>query len=174
MPYPRRLLEEDEQLLFDLHPHWKQLLLPVLLVPLVTGLGSYLVFALPSGSWRPPARVAIVVVGVLVLLRWSLWPYLVWLTTRYVLTTRRVILRRGVFGRTGRDVPLSRVNDVSFSTTLLERILRCGTVTIESAGEHGQVVLPEVPAAELVQRQVLRRAEEESMRVGRSLDAGTS
>jgi uncharacterized membrane protein YdbT with pleckstrin-like domain len=164
MAYPRRLLAEDEQVVLDLHPHWKQLLLPALLVPVVTGVGSYLVFALPSGGWGRPARIVVVVLGVLVLLRWALWPYLVWMTTRYVLTTRRMIVRRGVFGRRGRDVPLSRVNDVSFSTTLLERILRCGTVTIESAGEHGQVVLPEVGDVEHVQREVYRLVEAERQR----------
>jgi uncharacterized membrane protein YdbT with pleckstrin-like domain len=61
-------------------------------------------------------------------------------------------------------VPLSRINDVSFSTTLLERLLRCGTVTIESAGEHGQVVLPEVGDVEHVQREVYRLVEAERQR----------
>ena len=52
-------------------------------------------------------------------------------------------------------------------------MLGCGTLTIESAGEHGQVVLPEVPSVEAVQRQVLRRAEEESLRVSRATDEHT-
>jgi len=107
-----------------------------------------------------------VAVALIVLLRWSLWPYVTWLTTRYVLTNRRVVIRRGVFGRSGRDVPLTRVNDVSFHHSLLDRMLRCGTLTIESAGEHGQVVLPEVPDVELVQREVYRCVEDESRRLG--------
>lgn len=160
MAFPRRLLGEDEEVVLDLHPHWKRLVVPALLVPLVVGLSTYVAFVLPSGSARTPARWAIVVVAAVVLARFSVWPWLRWLTTRYVLTTDRVVIREGVFGRSGRDVPLTRVNDVSFHHSLVERMLGCGTLTIESAGEHGQVVLPEVPRVEQVQREVYRCVEE--------------
>lgn len=159
MPFPRRLLADDEEVVLDLHPHWKRLLIPALLVPVVAGIATYVVFLIPAGDFRAPVRWAIVGVALLVLVRWSLWPYVVWQTTRYVLTTRRIVIRRGVFGRSGRDIPLTRVNDVSFHHSLVERLLRCGTLTIESAGEHGQVVLPEVPDVELVQREVYRCVE---------------
>jgi len=159
VPFPRRLLADDEEVVLDLHPHWKRLLIPALLVPVVAGIATYVVFLIPAGDFRAPVRWAIVGVALLVLVRWSLWPYVVWQTTRYVLTTRRIVIRRGVFGRSGRDIPLTRVNDVSFHHSLVERLLRCGTLTIESAGEHGQVVLPEVPDVELVQREVYRCVE---------------
>ena len=69
------------------------------------------------------------------------------------------MIRQGVFARSGRDVPLTRVNDVSFHHSLIDRLLGCGTLTIESAGEHGQVELPEVPRVEQVQREVYRLVE---------------
>jgi len=166
MPFPSRLLADDEDIVLDLHPHWKQLLLPSLLLPVVVGVASYLLFLVPTGSVRAPLRWAIVAVAVLVLLRFTFWPWISWQTTHYVLTSRRVVIRRGVLGRSGRDIPLTRVNDVSFHHSLFERMLRCGTLTIESAGEHGQVVLPEVPNVELVQLEVYRCVEQESRRVG--------
>jgi uncharacterized membrane protein YdbT with pleckstrin-like domain len=166
MPFPQRLLAEDETIVLDLHPHWKQLVLPSMLLPVIVGITTYLLFLLPSGSLHTPGQWAVVVVAAVVLLRFSVWPWVTWQTTRYVLTTRRVIIRRGVFGRSGRDIPLTRVNDVSFHHTLFERMLRCGTLTIESAGEHGQVVLPEVPNVELTQREVYRCVEEETRRLG--------
>ena len=159
MGFPRRLLGEDEELVLDLHPHWKRLMLPVLLVPVVVGVASYLVFLLPSGSVQTPLRWVVVGLALLVLLRFSAWPWLRWQTTHYVLTTQRVVIRQGVFGRSGRDIPMSRVNDVTFRHSLFERLLRCGTLTIESAGEHGQVELPEVPTVELVQREVYRHVQ---------------
>lgn len=159
MAFPRRLLGEDEEVVLDLHPHWKRLAVPAALVPIVTGVTTYVVFVLPSGSFRTAGRWAVVAVALVVLLRFSVWPWLRWLTTRYVLTTHRVVIREGVFGRRGRDVPLTRVNDVSFHHSLLERMLGCGTLTIESAGEHGQVELPEVPRVERVQREVYRCVE---------------
>ena len=166
MPFPKRLLAEDEDVVLDLHPHWKQLFIPLLLLPVVCGVASYVAFILPDDSARTALRWVIAVVAALILLRFSLWPYLRWQTTHYVLTNRRVVIRQGVFGRSGRDIPLTRVNDVSFRHSLFERVLRCGTLTIESAGEHGQVVLPEVPQVELVQREVYKRVEAEVRRQG--------
>jgi uncharacterized membrane protein YdbT with pleckstrin-like domain len=166
MPFPKRLLAEDEEIVLDLHPHWKQLVVPLLLIPVVCGVASYVAFILPDDSARTALRWVIAVVAALILLRFSLWPYLKWQTTHYVLTTRRVVIRQGVFGRSGRDIPLTRVNDVSFRHSLFERVLRCGTLTIESAGEHGQVVLPEVPQVEAVQREVYKRVEAEVRRQG--------
>jgi len=165
MGYPARLLAADEDVVLDMHPHWKQIVVPALVVPLVVGAASYGAFALPENGARPWLRWAILAVAVVLLLRFSLWPFLRWQTTQYVLTTRRVVIRHGVLSRAGRDIPLTRVNDVSFSHTLFERMLGCGTLTIESAGENGQVVLTEVPRVERVQREVYRCAEEESRRM---------
>src|SRR3954454_14956394 len=164
MAFPTRLLAEDEKVILDLHAHWKALVLPVLLVPILVGAGTYAILALPDNSGRTIERWVVVAIALLLLLRFSLWPFLRWQTTRYVLTTRRVIIRAGVFGRTGRDIPLIRVNDVSFRHNLFERMLRCGTLTIESAGEHGQEVLRAVPKVERVQREIYRAVEAESNR----------
>ena len=68
------------------------------------------------------------------------------------MTNKRVVVRTGILSRTGRDIPLTRVNDVTFTHNLLERILRCGTLVVESAGERGQVQLTAVPRVEQVQR----------------------
>jgi uncharacterized membrane protein YdbT with pleckstrin-like domain len=167
MAFPKRLLAEDEDVLLDMHPHWKALVFPVLFVPIIIGVATFIWFSLPDHSWSTIVRWVDVVLAVLVLLRLSLWPYLVWLTTHYVLTNRRVIIRRGVLSRSGRDIPLTRVNDVSFQHSVIERALRCGTLTIESAGEHGQVVLPDMPRVEWVQREVYRAVEAEPRRLDR-------
>jgi uncharacterized membrane protein YdbT with pleckstrin-like domain len=166
MGYPSRLLATDEDVLLDLHPHWKQLVVPVLLVPVVVGLTSYVAFLLPDGSAHRPLLWTTFAVAALVLLWFSVWPYLRWQTTRYVLTTDRVVLRSGVLARSGRDIPLTRVNDVSFQHSLVERVLRCGTLTIESGGEHGQVVLDDVPSVEWVQREVYRAVDNDRRRRG--------
>jgi uncharacterized membrane protein YdbT with pleckstrin-like domain len=71
-----------------------------------------------------------------------------------VFTNERVIMRTGVFSRQGRDIPLNRVNDVSFQHSFFERLLGCGTLTIESAGERGQVTLSEIPRVEKIQSQL--------------------
>ena len=71
--------------------------------------------------------------------------------------------------RSGRDMPLARVNDISFSHTVFERILGCGTLVVESAGERGQLVLSDVPHVEAVQRRIYELADAAA---GRAHDGG--
>ena len=106
MAYPTKLLAADETLVHDLHPHWKALVSPVVVLVLVALIGGYAASALPDGRWQGWGRLAVLVVGLLLLGVYSLRPFLRWLTTHFVITDRRVLIRTGVFGRTGRDVPL--------------------------------------------------------------------
>jgi uncharacterized membrane protein YdbT with pleckstrin-like domain len=165
MAFPDNILDEGEEVVLDLRPHWRRVVFPVVLIPIVVGVASYLWFVLPDGSSRGPLRIAVVVVAVAVLLWWSLRPWLKWLTTRYVMTTRRVVTRTGVLSRNGRDVPLTRINDVSFSHTVIERMFGSGTLVIESAGERGQVKLTDVPHVEDTQRELYGLVEDETQRL---------
>jgi uncharacterized membrane protein YdbT with pleckstrin-like domain len=99
-------------------------------------------------------RLAVLVVALVLLAAYAVKPFLTWLTTHFVVTDRRVLMRTGILARTGRDVPLSRINDITFSHTFVERLLGCGTLVVESAGERGQVTLSDVPKVERVQRQL--------------------
>ena len=71
--------------------------------------------------------------------------YLRWQTTTYQLTTRRIQLRHGILTRSGRDFPLIRISDVAFSQGPLDRLLGTGRLVVESAGEHGQLILSDIP-----------------------------
>ena len=152
MAYPTKLLAEDERLVHDLHPHWKALITPVVTLVLVLGVAGFAMARIPDGERQGLLRLLVGVLALALLLAYALRPFLVWLTTRFVITDRRVLMREGIFARSGRDVPLSRINDITFSHTLLERLLGCGTLVVESAGERGQVTLADVPKVEQVQR----------------------
>lgn len=168
---PARLLGDGESVEMAMRPHWKELALPVLVLLVISPAATFLVTIVPDSGAQRWLRLAIVVLAVLVVLRWSVWPFLVWLTTSYVVTDRRLITRYGVIARIGRDMPLSRVNDVTFEHSgLLERVLRCGTLVVESAGERGQLVLRDVPRVEEVQRDVYRLAEADEERRRRTRD----
>jgi uncharacterized membrane protein YdbT with pleckstrin-like domain len=148
-----------------LRPHWKEMVRPVLVLLVTCPAATYLATIAPDGSAQKWLRLAIVVVAALIVLRFTVWPFLKWLTTSYIVTDRRIITRVGVVARTGRDMPISRVNDVTFSHSgLLERILGCGTLVVESAGERGQLVLRDVPHVEEVQRDVYKLAEADEER----------
>ena len=173
MAYPRKLLAEDEQLVLDLHPHWKALVGPVLVLVLTLGVGSFLAAEIPAGDHQGLYRLLVLVVALAVLVAFSLRPFLRWVTTHFVITDRRVLVRTGILARTGRDVPLSRINDITFSHTFFERLLRCGTLVVESAGERGQVTLNDVPKVEQVQRRLYDLVEQTDARLRGSRDAST-
>ncbi|MQA02755.1 MAG: PH domain-containing protein [Streptosporangiales bacterium] len=145
-----RRLAPGEQIYHQLHPHWQVLVGPVFLFLVCVGAGGFLAAVLPE-TWM---RAAIAVICLLVVLLWVLRPFLRWYTTTYTLTDRRVLIREGIFTRSGRDIPLARVTDVAFRHTLWQRMLRTGTLILESAGEQGQAVLTNVPSVETVQRDI--------------------
>src|SRR6195952_5200429 len=161
-----RLLAEDEELVVDTHPHWKALLLPAVAVPVVVGLASWAYFAMGDFNGRGYARIAVVVVAVLLLVWGSLLPWLRWRPPRFIVTSRRVVIRSGIISRTGRDIPLTRVNDVTFTHGLLAPPLGCGTPLLESGGERGQLVISELPHVETIQRELSDRVEQANARHG--------
>jgi uncharacterized membrane protein YdbT with pleckstrin-like domain len=160
--FPERLLAEDEEVVLHLHPHWRMLALPVLLFALVAAGLGYGVAAVDNTTLRLVlAGIAVVVIGYT-----SVRSFLRWVTTHVVFTTHRVLLREGVLSRSGRDIALSRVNDVSFEHSLLERLFGSGTLVVESAGERGQVVLRDVPRVERVQATLYQLIEDDTDRRG--------
>ena len=70
--------------------------------------------------------------------------------------------------RHGRDIPLARINDVSFEKGLLDRLLGSGGLVVESAGEHGQILLNDIPRVEFTQATLFRLVEEEQRRLERN------
>lgn len=156
-----RQLQPDEELVYDLHPHWRRLVVPFLAVPLVAALATFAVLAGPDEA---PYRYAVLAAALLLLLFVSGLPYLRWRTTRYLVTSRRVMARSGIVTRIGRDVPLYRLNDVHFENTLADRLTRSGDLVLESAGEQGQLRFVDVPHVEQVQRTIYRLMEADDRR----------
>jgi uncharacterized membrane protein YdbT with pleckstrin-like domain len=156
-----RQLADGEELVLDLHPHWRRLILPFLAVPVVAALATFAEIAGPSD---PPYRYAVVGVAVVIVIFTSGLPYLRWKTTRYLVTGRRVMSRSGIVTRVGRDVPLYRLNDVHFENTLADRLTRSGDLVLESAGEQGQLRFVDVPQVEHVQRTIYRLMEADDRR----------
>ena len=153
-------------MVLTLHPHWKTVLRPALLLAAAAAAAAVLLIVIPSGHLAGPERIA-VGAALLVVVIWSVVPFLRWRTTTYQLTNRRLRLRRGIVSRSGRDFPLIRISDVSFSHGLIDRMLGCGQLVVESAGEHGQLVLNEIPHVVRVQAILFQLAEEEQARLAR-------
>ncbi|WP_428961912.1 PH domain-containing protein [Micromonospora fluostatini] len=168
MAFPEDVLTEDEHVVLHLHPHWRALVRPVGVLVLAVAVVVAGAFLLPDGGrivWYVLTGLALLAV-----LRFALWPFLVWRTTHYLFTNERVLLQHGVFSRERRDIPLGRINDHSMNQRVVDRIFGSGTLTIESAGERGQSVLPHVPGVGQVQTTLYELVEADHDR--RSLDDG--
>jgi uncharacterized membrane protein YdbT with pleckstrin-like domain len=140
--YPDNVLAKDERVVLHRHPHWKALFWPAVVLVLGTGLAVFVVALVDQAQWaqsNPTAKnIVFIVVGVIWLLAvgWlTLWPFVNWWTTHFVITDRRVMFRHGVFTRTGIDIPLARINSVEFRHGIVNRLLRTGTLVIESASQ---------------------------------------
>src|SRR5829696_10412416 len=105
-------------------------------------------------GWSNIGILAVGAVALALFLWLAFWPFVIWRSTHFVFTNERVMLREGVINRLQRDIPLTRVNDVSSSQNLLDRLLGCGKLTVESAGERGQSVLANIPKVVRVQKVV--------------------
>lgn len=149
MAYPYDLLSADEDVVVHKHPHWKMLVFPVLIFLLVVAGVAFLGALVTNTPWSMPAWIALGVVGGILLLWRTLAPLLRWKTTHFVVTTHRLMVREGVFTRTGIDIPMSRINSVRFRHGLVDRMLGCGTLIVESASDE-PLEFDDIPSVENV------------------------
>ena len=164
MPYPDRLLGDDEEVVRHLHPHWLTVFWPIVWLLVLVGAASFGMAAIPAGRQQGVFRLAVLGLALVLLLVVVLAPLLRWRSTHYVITTHRVLFRSGVLARHGRDIGLSRITDVSYHQTLWQRLVSSGTVEIESAGERGTTVLERIPDSDSVAQLLNHMIEEDADR----------
>ena len=146
MPYPRKLLNEGEDVVLDLHPHWWFFVGPTLAFAASVGVAIGVASLTHNG-------VAVLFAFLLMALTalWWVARYIKWVTTNFVVTTDRLVFRSGVLSKSGREIPLDRLNDIAFHQSLFERMIGAGDLMIESAGERGQEHFTDIPKPARVQ-----------------------
>lgn len=161
MAYPEELLGEDESVVVHHHPHWKMLILPVLVFLVVVGGGTYLAALAAGTAWQFAAWIALGVAGGILISWLTLTPLLRWRTTHFVVTTQRLMVREGVFTRTGVDIPMSRINSVRFRNGIVDRILGTGTLIVESAADE-PLEFDDIPGVERVHSMLYREIDDDT------------
>jgi uncharacterized membrane protein YdbT with pleckstrin-like domain len=163
VPYPRKLLNPGEQIAFDLHPHWWYF------APLGTLAVAIVAAAVVVTVTLKDATQTYTLLGVAVFAAVWLVVFLVklaeWRTTQFVLTSDRLIVRSGVLSKQGREIPLERINDLSYHQTLFERLVGAGDLVIESAGERGQDMFSRIPHPAHAQQLIYTEMENNRQRV---------
>ncbi|GAB1643084.1 PH domain-containing protein [Krasilnikovia sp. MM14-A1259] len=165
MRFPDDVLTDDEDVVLHLRPHARAAVLPglVLLVALAALIVAWVM--LPTNSGGRIGVWVVAVVCVVAAVRRGVWPLLVWRCTHYVITDERVLLQDGVLARERRDLPLARINDHTMSESLFDRMLGCGTLTIDSIGDQ-VAVLESVPHVHEVQTVLYELIEQDRLRPG--------
>lgn len=135
-----------EQVLVRLRPHGRALVLPLLVLLGALALAGYAAASVPAGRWQGPGRATVAGVTVLVLLRWSVRPWLRWLSAVVVVTERRVRWQSGLLRRRTSDVPLSRVAGVTVDRSLGQRLVGSGTLVLHAVNGTATVLVRDVGA----------------------------
>jgi uncharacterized membrane protein YdbT with pleckstrin-like domain len=160
MSYPKKLLNDYEELAVDLHPHWLYFFEAVfgLIAAIVLGI---VVVAMDS----PSALKWITLILILGCAVWVVARYLKWVTTNFVITSDRVIYRSGVFAKSGIEIPLERVNSVHFSQSIIERVVGAGDLLIESGSEGGQQRFKDIHNPDKIQNLIHSQMEQNEKRM---------
>ncbi|SRR6266508_2180945 len=175
MPFPRRLLIEGEELVLDLRPHWIALVMPAV----ATVAAIAVMIALYEAFEEPVLDNVVGVAGGLFLLAYPVRKLIDWLTSHFVVTSDRIIHRRGFIAKYSMEVPLEAINDVRFEQGIIARIIGAGTLVVQSASEAGRQVFDHIRKPEEVQKTIYHQGELNQQRMrgggaGRSSPTATS
>ena len=162
MPYPKKLLNDGEEIAFDLKPHWWFFAREIVVgVPLFI-IGMLILTGLEGDAQKYTGYIW--GIGVLVFAIWLGIEFLNWQFTYFVGTTDRVVFRTGVIAKHGVEIPLERINNINFHQRIFERVIGAGDLEIESAGRDGQTKFDNVRHPDGVQQELYRLMEANAKR----------
>jgi uncharacterized membrane protein YdbT with pleckstrin-like domain len=119
-------LESGETVIFEGHPSWRSIIgfyLEALLLAAVVGVVVALAASTAAGVG---AGVAVLALGIVA-------GWLRRLFTAYVITDRRLYIKRGFIARHEQQTQLSRVQNVNTNQSVLQRLLVVGNVDFDTA-----------------------------------------
>jgi membrane protein YdbS with pleckstrin-like domain len=149
MALPRRFLNEDEELLAELRPHWI-----FLFGPLFTSIGVWAGLIVLVILWsNPPSwtNYPILIIALIPAL-WLLGRVIRWRSYVVALTSTRILVRQGILGRDTVQLRLQRITEVNIRQELIERMLGTGSLIIDVQGEDDSLTLEYMRKPAVVQR----------------------
>lgn len=130
-----------EEVVVRLRKHARALILPVLAVMAIALAAGFFV-----GTFDELWQNLLALFGALVLaVILFLLPFFAWLGNTSTVTTKRIIIRRGMLTRTRSEVPLNRVREIRTRASLWQRIFKTGNVELVT-GQDAPLKLTSVPS----------------------------
>jgi membrane protein YdbS with pleckstrin-like domain len=149
MALPRKFLNEDEELLAELRPHWIFLFGPLFTsIGVWAGLIVLVILWQKAPSWTNwPILILAVIPGL-----WLLGRFVRWRSYVVALTSTRILVRQGIVGRDTVQLRLQRITEVNIRQELIERVLGTGSLIIDVQGEDDSLTLEYMRKPAVVQR----------------------
>ena len=119
-------LQAGEEVIYEGHPSWRSTLGFYLLGLIVVAAAAAIGYAVESVGVAVAAGAAVLVVVLIV-------GWLRRITTRYLITTRRMQIRRGILSREVEETRVDRLVDVTIRQSLFQRMLGIGAVDFDNA-----------------------------------------
>ncbi|MGV8144330.1 MAG: PH domain-containing protein [Methanothermobacter sp.] len=82
---------------------------------------------------------------VIILFLSIIWDIVSWRSIHYMLTTRRILIVKGILRKKKIYMPYDKIQDIDVSQGLLERLFKAGDIEIYGGHEHTQVIMEDVP-----------------------------
>jgi uncharacterized membrane protein YdbT with pleckstrin-like domain len=120
-------LHPGEQIVFEGHPSWRSAL-SFHVVGFVAAVAAGILAGVLADT---TVGVVVVVAALAIVLAVA---YLQRVATHYVVTNQRLRIRRGILAKHVQQTRIERVQNVNTEQSLLERVLRIGTVDFDTAG----------------------------------------
>ncbi|MGF7118717.1 PH domain-containing protein [Methanobacterium oryzae] len=96
---------------------------------------------------------------IFILILWIIWDILRWRYTNYTLTDQRVIIQKGIIRKKKSFIHYDKIQDISVSQGLTERITSSGDIKIFGGHEHTNLILEDVPRPRDVEDTINRMIE---------------
>jgi uncharacterized membrane protein YdbT with pleckstrin-like domain len=150
-------LNPGEQVIFEGHPSWRSIIgfyIKGILITAALALVVGLVTMLTGDEADAGLVTAVAVAGVAITI---LVGFIKRIATDYVITDRRLHIKRGIISRTIQETRLVRVQNVNYNQSVLQRALQIGDVDFDTAaGDDYNFVFRGVAQPENVVHQVDR------------------
>jgi uncharacterized membrane protein YdbT with pleckstrin-like domain len=151
VPFPIKLLQEGEELVLDLRPHWWAITPPAagLAAAVLLGIGALVV---DVGALKLLAGIVLLAALVYFAFRYARWA-----STNFAVTSERVVYRQGIVARRATQMPLEKINTVDFRQSVFERLIGAGDLIIESGSDTGVATFSDVRKPLAVQQEINRQ-----------------
>jgi uncharacterized membrane protein YdbT with pleckstrin-like domain len=129
--------EPGEEIFFHGHPSWRSILGFYVKGLAVSVLAGAVIGAITRIAGKQVSVAGVVITVVVCFVLTLIVGLIKRIQTTYTITNRRLTIDRGIFSRELHETRLARVQNVGTRQSLMDRVLRVGTVDFDTAAEAG-------------------------------------